>query len=135
MDEIHDNKKELRSSNELLTAFQKSEGKEPSVKEGGPNRSKETYAPQGNKETCVNILSNPPSDSLFKKTVVLTSKRKWITIDANPLRGGDLSTQVSKMVTKIVRHHDQEEREQDGSYHWDTVRSVLLKAFAKYGAG
>ena len=42
---------------------------------------------------------------------------------------------LSKLVTKIIRHHDQDEREQDGSYHWDTVRSVLLKAFAQRGAG
>ena len=46
-----------------------------------------------------------------------------------------LSTQVSKMITKMIRHHDQGEREQDGSYHWDIVRSVLLKAFAQNGAG
>ena len=39
------------------------------------------------------------------------------------------------MVTKMIRHHDQDEREQDGSYHWDTVRLVLLKAFAQKGAG
>ena len=29
---------------------------------------------------------------------------------------------------------DQEERELDGSYHWNTVRPVLLKAFEKQGA-
>ena len=45
-----------------------------------------------------------------------------------------MSIQISKMVPKMVRHHDQDEREQDGSYHWDTVRSVLLRAFARYGA-
>ena len=39
------------------------------------------------------------------------------------------------MVTKMVRHHDQEEREQERSYHWDTVRSVLLKAVATNRAG
>ena len=63
----------LRSSNEMLAAFRKSEGKEPCVK-GRSNRTKETYAPQGNKETCVNPLSNPPSHSLSKKTVIPTSK-------------------------------------------------------------
>ena len=52
--------------------------------------------------------------------------------DANPSQGGALSIQVSTAITKMVRHHDQDEREQDGSYHWDTVRSVLLKAFGKY---
>ena len=33
-----------------------------------------------------------------------------------------------QLVTKKVRHHDQDEREQNGSCHWETVRSVLLKA-------
>ena len=131
VDEIHDHKKELRSSEELLTACQKSEGKEPCVEEGGSNRTKEPYALEGNKETCANPLSNPISDSLFKKTVIPTCERKWNTIDANPSRGGYLSTQVYKMVTKMIRHHDQD----DGSYHWDTVRSVLLKAFAQNGTG
>ena len=130
VDEIHDHKKEFRSSKELLTAFQ-SEGKEPCMEEGGSNRTKEPYAPEGNKETCANPLSSLLNDSLF----FLRVKGKWITIDANPSRGGSLSTQVSKILTKMTRHHDQDEREQDGSYHWDTVRSVLLKAFAQNGAG
>ena len=112
--EIHDHKKELRSSSELLTAFRKSEGKEPGVV-GGSN---------GNKETCANPLSNPLSDSLCK-TVIPTSERKWIAIDANPSPRNGLPTQVSKMVTKMVRHCDQDEREQDGSYHWETVRSLF----------
>ena len=58
----------------------------------------------------------------------------WIAHSLSEIRR-ELSTHASMMVTKMVRHHDQEEREQDGSYHWDTARSVLLKAFAKCGAG
>ena len=38
------------------------------------------------------------------------------------------------MVTRMVRHYDQYERQSDASMHWDTIRSVLLKAFAKQGA-
>ena len=30
--------------------------------------------------------------------------------------------------------HDQDERQSDGSMHWDTIGPVLLKAFAKHGA-
>ena len=41
---------------------------------------------------------------------------------------------VSKMVTTVVRHYDQDERHSYGSMHWDTIMSVLLKAFAKHGA-
>ena len=67
VDEIHDHKEELRSSSELLTALQKSEGKEPGIEEGGSNLTKETCAPRGNKETCANPLSTPTSDSFFSK--------------------------------------------------------------------
>ena len=34
------------------------------------------------------------------------------------------------MVTKML-HYDQDERQTDGSRHWDTIRPVLLKAFAQ----
>ena len=40
----------------------------------------------------------------------------------------------SKMVTRMVCHHDQDERQSDAALHWDTMRPVLLKAFAKHGA-
>ena len=48
--------------------------------------------------------------------------------------GGDLATAVSKLVTKIVRHYDEDERQPDGSLRWDTLRPVLLRAFAQQGA-
>ena len=38
------------------------------------------------------------------------------------------------MVTRMVRHYDQDERQSDASLHWDAIRPVLLKAFAKHGA-
>ena len=38
------------------------------------------------------------------------------------------------MVTRLVRHYDQEERQSDAAVHWDTMRPKLLKAFAKQGA-
>ena len=78
VDEIHDHKNELRSSTELLSAFQKSEGKELCVEEEEEEESiriKETCAHPitsryGNKEACANNLSNTPSDSLFKKIII-----------------------------------------------------------------
>ena len=54
-----------------------------------------------------------------------------ITIDANPSPRSGLPATVSKMVTKMVRHCDQDEREEDGSYHWETVKSLLLIEFAQ----
>ena len=41
---------------------------------------------------------------------------------------------VSRMVSGMVRHYDLDERQSDGSMHRDTIRSVLLKAFAEHGA-
>ena len=34
----------------------------------------------------------------------------------------------------MVRHYDQDEGQPDAALHWDTIRPVLLKAFAKHGA-
>ena len=39
-----------------------------------------------------------------------------------------------KMVTRMVRHNDQDERQSDAALHWDTIRPVLLKSCAKHGA-
>ena len=41
---------------------------------------------------------------------------------------------VSKMVTRMVRHYDQDVQQSNAALHWDTIRPVLLKAFAKHGA-
>ena len=38
------------------------------------------------------------------------------------------------MVTRMVRHYDQDERQSDAALHWDTMSPVLLEAFAKHGA-
>ena len=56
--------------------------------------------------------------------------KKWKVIHAHSPDRGDLAIAVSKMVIRMVRHHKLGERQSDGSVHWDTMRSVLLKAFA-----
>ena len=80
----------------------------------------------GDKETCANTLSIPPSHaSLYtKKRTILTNKRKWKVIPANSSYGGAVSIQFSRMVTRMVRHYDQDERQSDASMHWDTIRPV-----------
>ena len=118
VNEIHDHKEELRSSNELLTA------------ERGSNSSKEICAPKSIKETCASPPSDPIGDYLFKKTITPRGERKWITIDVNPSTRSGLRTKVSKMLTKMVCQYDQDERAQDGSYHWETVKTLLLLEFA-----
>ena len=65
---------------------------------------------------------------LFTQRTIPTTKRKWKVIFANSSYGGVLSKAVSKMVTRLVRHYDQDERQSD------VTSSVLVKAFAKHGA-
>ena len=125
MDEVHIPNAELRSSAALLIELQKSEGGESCS--GQPNT--------GNTETCANTLSDPPSEAfLFTERTIPANERKWKVIPANSSYGGALSIQVSKMVTMMVRDYDQDERQPDAALHWDTIRPVLLKAFAKHGA-
>ena len=59
--------------------------------------------------------------------------KKWITIHANSKRGSDLAIFISKTVTIMLRHYDQDERESDGPRHWEAIKSVLLRKFARDG--
>ena len=71
---------------------------------------------------------------LFTQRTIPTTERKWKVIPANSSHRGALPTAVSKMVTRMVRHHDQDERQPDAALHWDTIRPLLLRAFTKHGA-
>ena len=77
---------------------------------------------------------SPGPASIFTQRTVLTTEWKWKVIPANSSCGGSLPTAVSKMVTRLVRQYDQDERQSDAAIHWNTMRLVLLKAFAKQGA-
>ena len=64
-----------------------------------------------------------------------TKERKWKILPAfSSSKGRSLSTAISKLVTRLVRHYDQEERQTDAAVHWDTIRPKLLRAFADRGA-
>ena len=39
-----------------------------------------------------------------------------------------------KTVTTMLRHFDQDERKSDGSRHWESIKSVLVRKFAYEGA-
>ena len=41
--------------------------------------------------------------------------------------------QFQETITSILRHFDQDERESDGSTHWDGIKSVLLRGFVRDG--
>ena len=72
--------------------------------------------------------------SLYRQRTILANERKWKVIHAHSPDGGYLAVAVSKMIIKMLRHYDQDERQTDGSRHWDTIRPVLLRAFAQQGA-
>ena len=57
-----------------------------------------------------------------------------ILLPINSSYGGSLPTAISKMVTRLVRHYDQEERQSDGAVHGGTIGPKLVKVFAKQGA-
>ena len=76
MNEIHDHKEELRSSNELLTDFQRSERGEPHVEARGTTSIKETCAPGSIKETCASPLIIPVTKaSLYTKRTISYERR------------------------------------------------------------
>ena len=81
------------------------------------------------KETCADTLSISPSQASFiTQRTIPTTERKWKVIPANFSYGGALSVAVSNMVTTMVLHYDQDERQSDAALHWETIRPVLLKA-------
>ena len=61
-------------------------------------------------------------------------RKKWITIHAHSGYGSDSAVFISKTVTTMLRHFDQDERESDGSRHEDSIKSVLVRKFAYEGA-
>ena len=62
-------------------------------------------------------------------------ERKWKSILAwTSFKGKPLSTAISKLVMRLVRHDDQDEREVDGAVHWNTISPKLMRAFGDKGA-
>ena len=60
---------------------------------------------------------------------------KWKSIPACPsFKGKSLSTAILKLVMRLMRHCDQEDRETDGAVHWNTKKPKLQRAFGDKGA-
>ena len=67
--------------------------------------------------------SNPVND--LSEETIPNEGRKWNDILADRhFKGHTFEADVSKLVMKLVRHHDQNERETDGVVHW---KSILQK--------
>ena len=75
-------------------------------------------SPTSIKEACADTLGISPSQaSFYPHRTTPTTKRKWKVIPANSSYRGALSTAVSKIVTTMIRHYDQDERQSDASLH------------------
>ena len=48
-------------------------------------------------------------------------------------RAGSFQAEISKLVMRLVRLYDQDERETDGSVHCNSMSPKLRKAFQKSG--
>ena len=46
-------------------------------------------------------------------------------------RGDSLAAEISKLVMRLVRRNDQDERETDGAVHWNSTGPKLRRAFQK----
>ena len=133
VNEIHKHNAEVRSSNELLRNLQESKRNEPYEEREVTTRSKETWAVPSMKETRASslaLLPNKASQNTMR--TILTKEKKLITIHAHSRCGGDLAVSISKAITTMLRHFDQEERQPDGSRHWDSIK--LVRKFAYEGA-
>ena len=75
----------------------------------------------------------PNEASVYTRKTIPGNEKKWITIHSNPKRGSDLAIVISKTVTTMLRHFDQDERESDGLRHWEAIESVLLRKFERDG--
>ena len=87
--------------------------------------------------TCADTLSIPPSQSsFFPHTQNHSYDRE--ELDSYSCQffvwRSSANSGFKKIVTEVVRHHDQDERQSDAAPHWDVIRPVLLKAVAKHGA-
>ena len=124
VDELQIPNAELRSSTVLLSELEKAE-------EGDLCLAK---SKTGILETGADTLSVFPRQAcLFTQWTIPTTERKWKVIPATSSHGA-LPTAVSKMVARLVRHYDQDERQPDAAIHWEAMKPVLLKAFEKQGA-
>ena len=100
-----------------------------------PASTRATGAYRSNSETVVHLSkvnsgTRETGTRVYIKKVVPMHDRNWITIRAfHANERNSLSSNISKMVTRMVRHHDQDERDHDGTVHWDTIYPVQQRNF------
>ena len=79
------------------------------------------------------IQTNPVYKKLSEEVIPI-EERKWNVIPASKhFRRHTFEAEVSKLVMRLVRRYDQDERETDGAVHWNSMSPKLRKAFQKAG--
>ena len=81
-------------------------------------------------ETHATQFDIPTNPVYFAKEVVPIGKRMWNQILAYKSFKGD---EFFKLVTRLVRRYDQDEREAGGALHWNSMVLKLRKAFQQCG--
>ena len=96
---------------------------EPCSTELEQSRIEETHATQ------FKIPTNPV---YYSKEVIPVGERKWNDIPAcMSFKGDPLQAEISKLVMRLVRLYDQDERETDGAVHWNSMCPKLRKPFSE----
>ena len=127
VDELHLNDPDHNpTSSELLLERSVAKESEPCSTEMEQSTIEDTHAKQ-----C-EIQTNPLYN--YSEEVIPVEERKWNDIPANKhFRGNTFEAEVSKLVMRLVRRYDQDERETDGAAHWNSMGPKLRKAFQKAG--
>ena len=75
---------------------------------------------------------HPKAKSIYVKKEIPKEDRIWTIIPGSPkCKRDSFEIRISKYVTNMVRHHDQDERETEGARHWDGVLSVFARDIPK----
>ena len=79
-------------------------------------------------DSIPNLDKSPVVPNFFCRFWKIFPKYSWFEICISQ------NSAISKWVTRLVRHRDPDERDNDGAVHWDTMYPKLLKAFGHLGA-
>ena len=91
--------------------------------------------PSGIGGTCAEQFRTLPGPMCSTKEIIPLKERKWKSISAcESYKYRSFSASISKMVMRLERHYDQDEREIDGAVRWNTMSPKLLRAFGYQGA-
>ena len=100
----------------------------PSTIRAAPASSKSSSRGSGGSSNPTS--THPKSKSIYIKKEISNEDRIWTAFPVyQKCKRDSFETRISKCVTNMVRHHDQDEREADGAMHWDFILPILKGRF------